>query len=193
MHTAGAEYMTTSRNNRGKMRRSRFAKAGRNRDALAARHPGGKKIQESDNPQAVALAQPHRRHLPTIRINNQERDLRLDARAETQHGHYNLDGTISNQLYDAGERYREHHARYRAALAVPDSLARYTGGPGGVVADESARRSVGIFEAAFSVMDRRAQYSVGQVVLRGQRIGADIVHYRRGLQQLARHYGIGER
>ncbi len=187
---AGAEYMTANRNKRGKIKRS----TGRTRDSLAARHPGGQKVREPDHPQSVAIAQPHRRDLPTvIEANKPPRDLRLDSRAETQHGHYNLDGTISNQLYDAGERYREHNARYRAALAVPDSLARYTGGPGGVGADEGAKRSVGIYEAAFDCMDRHAQYAVGQVVLRGQRIGADIVHYRRGLMQLARHYGIGER
>ncbi len=208
MHTAGASTMTANRNNRGKMKRSRFAKAGRDRDALAARHPGGKKVQEPDHPQAIAMAQPHRHDLPTVpgRRGEPPRDLRLDPRAESQHGRYCIDGTITEQFYAAGVRYLEANARYRAAIAVPDSLARFTGS-GGKGSDENTKRAVEAFndankamkgrdpfDAAIMVLDRRAQYAVGQVVLRDMPIPLGYrACYSRGLMQLARHYGIGER
>ncbi len=190
MHSGGGalmiELIERRKNRHGKVSRGRPPKANAIRDSK------GKARGEADVMETV-LNQPHRRCWPIERKPNGDiTDLRKDAKAETHHGRYALSKEITEPMYKAGDNYRKAHVKYTAALAVPDSLRRSSGGSG-VTPDATAKRNVEKFTDAFNCLDKRAAQTIAHVLFRDQPVPfGEWVHYRRGLIRLAQHYGMGE-
>ncbi|GAB4068362.1 hypothetical protein KHC28_15620 [Ancylobacter sonchi] len=92
------------------MARSRQKNRLRTASGRLSRSVAAQRAAEADA-MAVALAQPHRRHLPS--------EARQSRLAESELGRLHLAGLISEAELDAGQRYRRLAIAYRHAIAAP--------------------------------------------------------------------------
>lgn len=99
------------------------------------------------NPKAQVAAQPHRIAVP--------KKLRETPEAESEFGRMMLNGTITRAQYEAGRRYAELAARYRAVKGYPPihpiamDLLQSGGGISGEAPANVVRAAVQAYDAAF--------------------------------------------
>lgn len=143
------------------------------------------------DPRALSAEQPHRRHLPP--------DMRLSEKAETPFGCLNLMGAISNEQFEAGQRYRSIVAEYCSSIGAP--LGGFPQGRGypckgepqcglvdGAPPCECRRRKIAYDQAfeALAEVGHRAQVEVAHVAVHGRKCG-ELAVLLRGLDALVRH------
>ena len=134
----------------------------------------------------LAALQPHRRDLPESE--------RLSPKAITTLGQLNLQRRITDEQYEAGERYRAVVNAYRAVICAVDPLMAPAPGWGRDLSDDEARRRTEAYNSAYIALWRAGQGPakwVSRVAIYDETcpISAfpDLV---RGLQALAIHYGL---
>jgi len=160
-----------------------MAKRGRKRKEGVKRDTRGRSRGDlPDEARSVVLGQPNRASLPEA--------LRLDQKAESPLGWLNLMNAITNQEYDAGKRYAEVVARYRAAIGIPDPERRPEAGQGSEFTREEVTKRKEAYDNAFDCMGfQAAQKEVAQVAVH-ERPMTNLKLLRCGLQSLALHFGL---
>src|SRR5579872_1821155 len=117
------------------------------------RYPNGELAHNKEDVRTIALAQPHRRALPS--------EQRLDQRAEHPLGGLNLVGVISNGQYQAGKTYARIVARYRRMILAPkmsppsrlgDMEIRGGEGESRTISPAQARRIKETYDNAFAIL-----------------------------------------
>jgi hypothetical protein len=165
------------------------------------RHPNGELVAMArrKKDRALAALQPHRRWLPP--------DLRLSEKAETPLGALNLLGVLSDAQHEAGLRYAAIVGQYRAVIRPPRALT--AGGKGfDCLGDCRLRRQCGErvecaceirkarYDAAFAAVfeaGQRAARAVARVAVHNEGCPTGCLgDLRRGLEALARHFGLRE-
>lgn len=181
-------------------RRGRKRRAGRReRSGRLARSSRQEREQVSrDNAYSVAREQPHRKKYG---------DQFGDWRAENELGRLYLDKVITQEQFEAGNKYREIVGRMRRAIsaprAVPKSSAGTLIGPTGTVIEldaERADRARSEYADAYrslSDMGRDATLAVNDVVIEDRNIyeeaRAGIFDLKAGLNGLVNHFGLAGR
>jgi hypothetical protein len=149
----------------------------------------------------LAAEQPHRRVLPPA--------LRLAPEAETPFGCLRLWGTISEDQYLAGERYRVVVHEYSSSIGVP--AGDHFGGrgypckgdprcgisePGEPDTTCECRRRKVAYNSAFEALapaGHQSQVAVSHIAVHGRGVGDRLEHLLRGLRLLVEHFEIGRR
>lgn len=135
----------------------------------------------------LAGEQPHRSWLPE--------QARMSAKASTPFGCLNLLGSITDNQYEAGQRYMVIVARYRSSIETPRE--GYSGSGKGYPCTGSIRcedcecdRRKERHERALKAMpDERSQRAVAHAI-QGMAELQEIDHLKRGLSALVLHFGI---
>lgn len=158
------------------------------------RHPNGDlKEDKGIDPKVIAFRMPHRQEAPE--------SLRHDPKAETPFGILNLKGVISDDQFDAGDRYAKTVKRYRSLIIGapndnPGSIAGFSEpAKGGTELDEeAAERLKESHSAAFEALHnagRPALMAVNHAVIKCLPCYAAIITpLRIGLNALISHYGL---
>lgn len=156
------------------------------------REPNGKPQRERGiDPKAIAQLQPHRRLVPA--------DVAHDPKAECIMGRLCLNGWLTEIQYQAGVKYRNDVARYRAVIDAPRSTeASMSGvivGPWGGGHEMSDDRQIEIrnnymraFEALENATGNHGARDVAHCI--HDRGGFAIARVKCGLTALAVHYGL---
>lgn len=176
--------MRTLRANFSVVRRGRKRKPG-------PRHPCGDLIEEKTDPKVVAFPMPHRQGAPE--------HLRHDPKAATEFGVLSLTGLISDDQYDAGERYGKDVARYRSIVISapkenPGSIAGFSEprAGSGEITEETAIRIRETFDGAFEALNakgNRVLRTVNHAVIHNKRVEPEYIPtLRLGLDALHEHY-----
>ena len=146
-------------------------RAGRKRDSNRERYACGK-----PKPKKITYPdQPHRRGYGSNPL------------AETTHGRYLLDGTITPPQHAAGAWYGRSRLRYRAAIGSPDSLRSRSEARGEKATDDDARH-IAEYQTARAILGRLT-VDVEWIVIQNGML-ADLTSYRKGLDVLRRFYGV---
>lgn len=140
----------------------------------------------------LAAAQPHRAWLPP--------DLRLSEKAGTPLGGLNLTNAISDEEYEAGQRWRVLVGEYRASIGIPD--AANSGGRGYPclgMSDcercECLRRKLAYDEAYHELWQagQVAMKIVNRVAVQDEKCPYyGLSALKSGLRMLVRHFGLDE-
>ena len=171
-----------------------MARRGRKRK-IGRRGANGDLLRARVDFRELAALQPHRVWLPE--------EKRLDQKAASPLGCLNLLGVISTRQYLAGIRYAVVVGKYRAVLETP----RGTAGTGrgyactgdlrcGLDAERSCecRLRKQRYDAAFAAVieaGQRAARAVARVAVHGEPCPQGLLdHLKRGLDALARHFGL---
>ena len=152
--------------------------------------PGRQNVRRLSDDDLMAQ-QPHRAWLPEAR--------RMDAKAATPLGGLNLIGAITDNQYEAGQRYVVVVAEYRSSIGVP--MEGYTSSGKGYACtgalrceDCECRRRKDRYDRAFeavSAPSQRAARAVSHVAVFGKGCQSDeLAHLKIGLTALSRHFGI---
>lgn len=179
--------MRTLRANFTVQRRGRKRKQG-------PRHPCGDLVEEkSIDPKVIAFTMPHRQGAPE--------ELRHDPKAGSELGVLNLTGLISDDQFDAGDRYGKDVARYRSIVLSapkenPASIAGFSEprAGSGEVSDEIAVRIRETFDDVFEALNEkgnRVLRTVNHVVIHNKRPDPEhIPTLRIGLDAIHDHYTL---
>lgn len=174
--------------------------SGRKR-AYVEREPNGRAQRQRPHTEVDTIAelQPHRMCLPP--------ELRMDAKAGTKFGRLNLLGALTDDQYDAGQRFAKIVLLYRAVIAPPahpHSLdIGAIKGRGNIDDDECEARKIA-YNWAFEALGRTkmpdgsqssgiahlAQRAVSAVAVHDEDCPTSIEYLRAGLDALAQHFGI---
>ncbi len=155
------------------------------------RHPCGDLVDKDIDPKVIAFPMPHRQGVPE--------KLRHDPKAGTEFGVLNLTGVISDDQFDAGERYASDVARYRSIILSapkesPPSIAGFSEPRSGssVVSEEIAERIRATFDDAFEALNakgNRVLRIVNRAAVHNQRLEREYwPTLRIGLDALHVHY-----
>lgn len=103
-----------------------------------------------------------------------------------------MGGWVTAPQYDAGVKYRDIVARYRAAICAPRGIVTPSG-RGGELTDDKARDMKEKYDAAFEALERnagnRAARAVAHVAVY-DRPDFVLTDLRLGLNTLAEHFGL---
>jgi hypothetical protein len=158
---------------------------------IGKRGKTGRLIQTYVNPRQQVAEQPHRREAPAR--------MREWPEAETRFGRLMLWGHITPAQYEAGKRYAEDHASYRAAMAIPApaptamSYEQSSRGVSAGMADKTAVRARKRFTGAFNAIESiTAQIAVMHHAVHDEPIASfeRLDNLRCGLDPLVDFYGI---
>lgn len=174
---------------------------GRKRKSGKARFPSGK--IKPDKPmsaeqivqfqQEVASTMPHRMALPRHR--------RHDQMAESPFGALCIIGAITQIQFDAGHEYRKIVQRYRAVISAPNpnpqapKLGHIKSSIAVLLDDEQAIARREKYMRAFEAITTRwGRTVINSVVIHDRQLQqGDLPWLTRSLDELARHFGMGER
>jgi hypothetical protein len=139
--------------------------------------------------------QPHRRGV--------RKDDRLDPKAESVFGRMSLAGVIEPAQYDAGLLYAKIVGEYRAMIGAPSGISGSgrgadcwiaSSGGGCLVADCPCRKKEARYARAYGALwdaGQPATKAVARVCVQGETIPREeIVHLKRGLSALVKHFGL---
>jgi len=165
-------------------RKGRKRKSGR-------REPSGRARRAPVDYRAMAAKNPDRRGLPEA--------LRTHERAGSALGRLNLKKRISDNEYEAGQRYSVIVGAYRAMIGVPGHLSGGGWGfdCGGFGCPDNPDACICLarknrYDAAYcTIRTHAAHMAVNAVAIHDHDIPPDeLVHLRVGLSALARHFGL---
>ncbi len=171
-----------------------MARRGRKRK-FGRRSSGGALARARIDFSELTALQPHRVWLP--------KEKRLDQKAASPLGCLNLLGVITSRQYLAGIRYAVVVGKYRAVIEAPRTTAgtgrgyACTGDPQCGRQGEArceCRRRKQTYDAAFAAVieaGQRAARAVAHVAVHGETCPQGMLeHLKRGLDALARHFGL---
>ena len=154
------------------------------------RQPNGQLARAYVNPKAQVAAQPHRLGVP--------RHYREHPEAESEFGRLMLRGKITPAQFEAGRRYAELAARYRAVKGYPPihpvamNLLRH-GGVGGEAPDHVIAAAVRAYDDAFCACEpHKVQRAVAHHAVFERKV-EDLTSLRLlliGLDKLVDHFHI---
>lgn len=161
----------------------------------ANREPNGRAVRVYVNPKEQAASQPHRVVVP---MKYRER-----PEAESEFGRLMLNGHITPAQHEAGTKYAELAAQYRAVLSAPPihptgiDLCGGNGG-GGEMPTHVARAIKARYDKAFEACaeaGNRALRAVKDHAVFERKIGdfETLTQLKRGLDKLVDHFGIDRR
>lgn len=158
---------------------------------LGRRQPNGQLGRAYVNPRAQVAAQPHRSLVP--------RQYREHPEAESEFGRLMLKGRITPAQFEAGRRYAELAARYRAVKGYPPihpvamDLLRASGGIGGEAPAHVIQAAVRDYDAAFCACEpHKVQRAVTHHAVFERKV-EDLVSFGLlllGLDKLVEHFHI---
>jgi hypothetical protein len=164
------------------------------------RHPSGELVREARPDDRLRTArQPHRREVAA--------QDRLSERAESPLGRLNLRGVITDEQYEAGLRYCVIVGAYRSVIEAPGGgggsgrgfscVTQWTGSiafcrekPGDCACTLRKARYDDAFCALMDAGQRAAKVVARVAVHREEIAHADVDALRRGLDALAKHFGL---
>lgn len=170
-----------------------MARTGRRRSVRI--HPSNREVKVDYR--ALASQQPHRRWLPE--------PVRLDQKADSVLGALNLINLITDDQYEAGQRYARIVGQYQASIQTPHGLSGNGKGyickpmhcmrpPPGVTIECECERRKDAYNSAFNVVfeaGQKAAKAVARVAVWNEQCPRGrLADLQRGLGALARHFGI---